>query len=70
MKAQKVIGGAAVIVLGFALFLAIGAPPEQQQDDFVKMLFIHVPSVTIAYLAFSVGLVGSLAYLFKKNLSA
>lgn len=70
MKTQRVIGGAAVVALGIALFLAIGAPPEQQQDDFVKMLFIHVPSVTIAYLAFSVGLVGSITYLFTKSFSA
>ncbi len=70
MKTQSVIGGAAVVVMGVGLFLAIEVPPEQVQGDFVKMLFIHVPSVMIAYLAFTVGLVGSLAYLATKNTSA
>ncbi len=51
--------GTLLTALGAALFV----PPEQTQGDLARMLFVHVPSIWLAYVAFVVTLIGSVAYL-------
>lgn len=58
---------ATAALIGFGLVLGISAPPEVNQGDFAKMLFIHVPSVLAAYLGFAVALVGAVWYLATRN---
>lgn len=51
-----------------ALVVALAVPAEQTQGHLSKMLFVHVPSIYLAYVAFAVTLVGSAAYLITRNL--
>jgi len=51
-----------------SLVISLLLPPEQIQGHLSKMLFVHVPSIYLAYVAFGVTLVGSAAYLATKNL--
>jgi len=51
-----------------ALVTALSVPPEQTQGDLARMLFVHVPSIWLAYLSFTVTLVASAAYLRTKSL--
>jgi heme exporter protein C len=60
------IGAVAAIVA--ALVAALTVPPEQTQGDLARMLFVHVPSIWLAYLSFTIALVGSVAYLRTKSL--
>jgi heme exporter protein C len=59
--------GAVAAILA-ALGAAFTVPPEQTQGDLARMLFVHVPSIWLAYLSFTVALVGSVAYLRTKKL--
>lgn len=55
-----------VWLVGFGL---LASPEDVVQRSSVRMLYIHVPSAWLAYLAFIVSAVGSAAYLWKRTRS-
>ncbi|MDJ0962126.1 MAG: cytochrome c biogenesis protein CcsA [Acidimicrobiia bacterium] len=59
---------AAVAILG-AFILALLSPPDRVQGDLTRMLYIHVPTILTAYLAFIVTTVATIAYLVSRRLS-
>ena len=67
MTNQRLIELTAVGTLAVALGAALLVPPEQTQGDLARMLFVHVPSIWLAYVAFVVTLLGSAAYLLTRN---
>jgi len=54
---------AAGALLAGALAAALAVPPERNMGDLARIMFVHVPAAWLAYLAFAVTLVGSVAYL-------
>jgi len=69
-KATRVIGAMALIGLGWLLlFGLVLSPPDEAQGQAVRMLYIHVPTAWLAYLAFGVTALGSALYLFPKTRS-
>lgn len=57
-------------VLGLAAGLAAGfgyAPPEAVQGNVQRIMYLHVPAVLTAYLAFGLVLLGSIAYLATRR---
>ena len=56
------------IALGSGLFLAFTSPPDLLQGDFVRILYIHVPSAWLAFLAFGVTAAGSIGWLFTRRM--
>lgn len=59
-----------VTLAGVALLLLFGlvlSPADVNQGESVRFLYIHVPSVWVAYLAFIVNAVGCAMYLFRRN---
>ncbi len=52
---------AIVILLGLVV-----TPPDVIQGDAVRMLYLHVPLITLAYVAFLVTCVASVAYLIPR----
>jgi heme exporter protein C len=56
------LGLAAGLVMGFVV-----APREVTQGNVQRIMYVHVPAVWVAYLAFTVGLVASIAYLAKRR---
>jgi len=56
--------GALVVALGFALF----SPPDVVQGDLTRMMYIHVPTILVAYGAFAVTTVTTIGYLVTKSL--
>jgi heme exporter protein C len=69
-RATRVLGAAALVCLAwlvaFALFLS---PEDEVQGDAVRIMYVHVPSAWLAYLAFFVTAIGSAAYLWKRTRS-
>jgi heme exporter protein C len=67
-RATRVLGIAAIVMLGwtvlFGLFLS---PADRDQEDAVRIMYVHVPTVWVAYLAFSVTALCSALYLFRKK---
>lgn len=56
--------GAALVVLGLVV-----APRDAVQGEPQRLMYVHVPAAWVAYLAFAVVLVASLAYLVRRDLA-
>ena len=54
--------------LAAGLVTAFTSPPDRFQGDFIRILYIHVPSAWLAFLAFGVTAVGSIGWLFTRRM--
>jgi heme exporter protein C len=57
----------ALLVVGAYLGL-VWSPPDVQQGNAMRIMYVHVPSAWVAYLAFLVVMVASGMYLWKRDL--
>ncbi len=58
------LGAGVAILLGLTLlFGLVISPPEVNQRDAVRLMYLHLPSIAVTYLAFFITLVSSIAYL-------
>jgi heme exporter protein C len=55
---------ALAVTAGFALWVS---PPDAMQDDAVRLLYLHVPTAWIAYLAFFVTAISSILWLVPRT---
>ena len=60
--------GSILGLLGCGLWVFLWTPLEISQGFPQKIMYLHVPTVIIAYLAFFVVFVYSIAYLWKREL--
>lgn len=62
--ATRRLGVAAVLALGAALaFGLVFSEPEVEQRDAVRLMYLHLPSILLAYVGFFITMVGSIIYL-------
>ena len=64
--ATRVLGAATLV--GIAMLVVFGvfvSPPDKELGETIRILYMHVPTVSVAYLAFIVTAVGSAMYLWK-----
>ena len=62
--ATRRLGVLALLALGVALaFGLVFSGPELEQRDAVRLMYLHLPSILIAYLGFFITMVGSIVYL-------
>lgn len=54
--------------LAAGLWLAFTSAPDAEQGNFVRILYLHVPSAWLAFVAFGVTAIGSFGWLFRKSL--
>ncbi|MFM7068078.1 MAG: cytochrome c biogenesis protein CcsA [Actinomycetes bacterium] len=67
-SATRVLGVATLV--GMVLLVVFGvfvSPPDRELGDTIRILYMHVPTVSVAYLAFVVTAVGSAMYLWKRT---
>lgn len=57
----------AVLVSVAALGAALAAPPDRLQGDLQKLMYVHVPTAWLGYLAFVLTLVGSVGWLWRRE---
>ena len=63
----RVVGGVTLAALAAGLVMGFGvAPREATQGNVQRIMYLHVPSVWVAYLAFAVVLAASIAYLARR----
>ena len=63
-RAETVLGILAAAGLVAALVMGlIVAPPDANQGNVQRLMYVHVPSAWLAYLSFGVVFVASIAYL-------
>lgn len=56
-----IVGLIAGLVMGFAV-----APREETQGNVQRIMYLHVPSVWVAYMAFGIVFIASIAYLARR----
>jgi heme exporter protein C len=57
----------AVIAIGLGFWSAVGAPSERVQGEFARIMFVHVPSAWLAFLAFAGTLIGGIIWLIRRS---
>lgn len=63
-RATRVLGAAALFFLAAMLaFGLIFSGPEVNQRDAVRLMYLHLPTIAVAYSAFAITLLGSIIYL-------
>lgn len=63
---RKILGGLALVFILLGLYFGlIKAPPDANQGDLQRIMYLHIPSILTAYLAFFLVFVGSCLYLWK-----
>jgi heme exporter protein C len=68
--ATRVLGIATVVMFGWTVAFGLGfSPADRDQEDAVRIMYVHVPTVWVAYLAFAVTALCSGLYLFGRRRS-
>jgi heme exporter protein C len=68
---SRILGGLAALGLVAGLVMAFGvAPREITQGNVQRIMYLHVPTVLVAYLAFGVVFVASIVYLWRRDPAA
>jgi len=68
---NRVLGWLAALGLAAGLLMAFGvAPREVTQGNVQRIMYLHVPTVLVAYLAFAVVFVASIVYLWRRDPAA
>ncbi len=67
-RATRVLGMLTLVTMGWLVAFGLGfSPADRDQEEAVRILYVHVPTIWLAYLAFTVTAVCSGLYLFTKN---
>jgi heme exporter protein C len=69
MKSVRTIDLAAIGTLFTAFVAGVVVPPDAVQGDLQRIMYVHVPSAWLAYLAFTVTFVASIAYLVRRDIT-
>ena len=67
-RGTKVLGGAALV--GLTLSIVYGlfiSPPDAQLGETIRIIYMHVPTVVVAYVSFIITAVSSAMYLWKRT---
>ncbi len=68
VRARPILGAASIVALFVALWMAlIWSPPDAAMGSVVRILYVHVANAWLAYLAFVVVFLASIAYLWTKR---
>jgi heme exporter protein C len=69
IAAERMIGALAVVAVAALVVLGlVVAPPDAVQGQPQRLMYVHVPAAWVAYVAFAIVLVGSVAYLVRRDL--
>jgi len=69
-RATRILGIGTIITLGWLIAFGLGfSPADRDQKESVRILYVHVPTIWLAYLAFIVTAISSAMYLFTKKKS-
>ena len=69
-RGTRAVGIATIVAMVWLVAFGLGFSPEDRdQRESVRLLYVHVPTIWLAYLAFIVTAIGSAMYLFTKKKS-
>ncbi|MGF1665843.1 MAG: cytochrome c biogenesis protein CcsA [Acidimicrobiia bacterium] len=62
-----VLTGLSVVLVSAGLWTAFTSPPDVLQGDFARIMYVHVPSAWLAFLAFGVTAIGSAGWMIRRK---
>jgi heme exporter protein C len=69
-RGTRILGISTIIAMGWLIAFGLGFSPEDRdQGESVRLLYMHVPTIWVAYLAFIVTAIASATYLLSKKKS-
>lgn len=67
-RGTRLVGMAALVAMAaLALFGLVLSPPDASQGEVVRILYVHVPSATFAYIGCFLTTIGSAVYLWRRS---
>jgi heme exporter protein C len=67
-RVTRVLGLVALVgMAALVLFGLVISPPDAQLGETIRILYMHVPTVSVAYLAFVITAIASAVYLWKRS---
>jgi heme exporter protein C len=67
-RATRILGVVTLFGIAIAAYLAlVTSPQDENMGDVVRIMYIHVPIVTMAYVGCGLTSLGSVVYLWKKS---
>jgi heme exporter protein C len=67
-RSERALGVLAVAALAASAVLSlVVSPPDAEQGNLIRLMYVHVPAAWVAYLAFAVVFVASVAYLVTRK---
>ena len=67
-RGTRVLGIATLVAMAWLVAFGLGfSPADRDQEEAVRILYVHVPTIWIAYLAFVVTALASAMYLFRRS---
>lgn len=67
-KRKGILGGLALVAACFSLYWSlVVAPPDAYQGEVQRIMYLHLPSILIAYLSYFLVFIGSGLYLWKRE---
>ena len=67
-RGKRILAGLALASLTASAILSLWvSPPDAGQGNLIRLMYVHVPAAWVAYLAFAVVFVSSVAYLLTKK---
>jgi len=67
-KRKGILGATTLVFIIAGLYWGlVKAPPDAYQGDSQRIMYLHIPSILIAYLSFFLVFVGSCLYLWKRE---
>ncbi len=66
--ATRVLGGVTLVAIGWLVAFGLGfSPADRDQEESVRILYVHVPTIWVAYVAFVMTAVCSGIYMFSRR---
>lgn len=67
-RATRLLGLAAIVTTAWLIAFGLGfSPADRDQEESVRILYVHVPTIWVAYMAFVVTAICSAIYLFSRR---
>ena len=67
-RATRILGVSTIVAMVWLVAFGLGfSPADRDQEEAVRILYVHVPTIWIAYLAFIVTAGSSALYLFTRR---
>jgi heme exporter protein C len=62
-----VLTGLSVVLVAAGLWTAFTSPPDVLQGNFARIMYVHVPSAWLAFLAFAITAIGSAGWMIRRK---